>query len=62
MDYSRLTKRNRVLIVLIAGNFDLLSDKLKQDLKKVFEAEPAATEPRIYQGKYIHNITVMAVS
>ena len=51
MDYSRLTKRNRVLIVLIAGNFDLLSDKLKQDLKKVFEAEPAATEPRIYQGE-----------
>ena len=39
------------IIICITGNFDLLSDKLKQDLKKVFEAEPAATEPRIYQGE-----------
>ena len=35
----------------ISGKFWLMADQLNQRLRKVFEAEPAATEPKIYQGE-----------
>ena len=34
----------------LTGNFNLLSDKLNQNLKKVFESSSSASEPKIYQG------------
>ena len=33
------------------GSFNVLGDQLNERLKKVFEAEPAAAEPSIYQGR-----------
>ena len=39
--------------LLFIGSFSVLSDKLNENLKKVFEAEPSATEPKIYQGTVI---------
>ena len=34
-----------------ASTFDMLEDQINKRLKKVFEAEPAAEEPSIYQGR-----------
>ena len=33
------------------GSFNVLGDKLNERLKKVFETEVEAAEPRIYKGK-----------
>ena len=38
---------------MFVGSFSVLSDKLNENLKKVFEADPSATEPKIYQGTVI---------
>ena len=40
----------RLLTFPFLGPLDVLRDQLNKRLKKVFEAEPAAAEPSIYQG------------
>ena len=47
-----LTSINRIKVFLIIGSIDL-GDQLNQDLLKVFESKPLATEPKIYQGIYL---------
>ena len=41
----------RLLTFPFLGPLDVLRDQLNKRLKKVFEAEPAAAEPSIYQGR-----------
>ena len=41
----------RLLTFPFLGPLDVLRDQLNKRLKKVFEAEPAPEEPRIYQGR-----------
>ena len=49
-----LTSINRIKgLLLIIGSIDL-GDQLNQDLLKVFESKPLATEPKIYQGIYLY--------
>ena len=48
-----LTSINRIKVLLIIGSIDL-GDQLNQDLLKVFESKPLATEPKIYQGISIY--------
>ena len=35
----------------LQGSFNVLGDKLNERLKKVFETEVEAAEPRIYKGR-----------
>ena len=37
------------------GSFNVLGDQLNERLKKVFETEAEAAEPKIYQGTFVHS-------
>ena len=43
------------IIIIAPGSFNVLGDQLNQRLKKVFEAETVAAEPKIYKGTVVHS-------
>ena len=47
IEYGKLA-----LIFIISGSFNVLGDKLNENLKRVFEGAPDATEPKIYEGTF----------